>query len=512
MNLTSDPWIPVLWTSGRTSAVSLTQIFEECPKISDLSVPTHERISLMRLLVCLTQASLGAPLTSDDWDGWGENLESAVPSYLLEHKKHFELLGDGPRFLQSPVKGDKTYPTAQIVFHFATGSTPTLLDHEGEADRDLSPAFIARALLVYQNHFFRDSMGQAKAFKGKKGITGTAIEALHSFLIGQSLRKTILLNCLDEETLQPGHLGKPVWEGGGKTDYLARLVPTPCKLWLADDGKRIMIVPGVQYDAFETSDIREPSTTIIIGKRKGIEPKILRASIGRGIWRDLHCLAVLRKGEMNAPKTFISHLDERDEGRVTFWSGELIKAQKAKILDAVESEFTVPFQLFSPTGQARYQAGVNFSEILSKRLYGAVQTYFDVLDQPPPKRCDWSNPKRQDKIQSAQLGGYGVKAAPTDAAQRHYWNALDQRSSILLDLLEGIGTDTDPMGNLDFGKSDENKNADPWTKAVRTAARAAYEHVCPRQTPRQLQAYAAGLRVLHPIPKKAKSSKNPPTS
>jgi len=480
MNLISEPWIPVLWASGRTSAVSLTQIFEECSKISDLSVPTHERISLMRLLICLIQASLGAPPTSDDWDGWGENLESAVPSYLLKHQKHFELLGDGPRFLQSSVKGDKSYPTAQIVFHFATGNTPTLLDHQGDSDRDLSPAFITRALLVYQNHFVGGSL--ASKVKGN----GPALKALHSFLIGQSLRETILLNCLDEETLQPGHLGKPVWEGGGKTDYLARLVPTPCKLWLADDGKRIRIDQGIQYDDFEASGIREPSTTIIIGKRKGIETKILlRASIGRGIWRDLHCLAVLRKGEMNAPPTFISHLDERDEGRVTFWSGELIKAKDAKILDAVESEFTVPFQLFNSTGQARYQAGVAFSEEISKRIYGAVKKYFSTLKQD---------------------------SAPTDAAQRHYWNSLDQRSGILLDLLEGIGTDTDLMGGLDFGKSDENKNTDPWTKAVRTAARAAYEHVCPRQTPRQLQAYAAGLRVLHPVPKKAKSSKNPPTS
>lgn len=240
MNLISDPWIPVRWTNAPTSAVSLTQLFEHCSKISDLSLPPHERVSLMRLLICLTQATLGAPPNSEDWDGWGATLESAVPSYLLKHKEHFELLGDGPRFLQSPVEVKKTDPTAQIVFHFATGNTPTLLDHQGDSERELSPAFIARALLVYQNHFVGGSL--ASKVKGN----GPALKALHSFLIGKSLRETILFNCIDEETLYPSQLGKPVWEGGSKTDYLARLVPTPCKLWLTDEGKRICIGQGIE--------------------------------------------------------------------------------------------------------------------------------------------------------------------------------------------------------------------------------------------------------------------------
>ena len=89
MNLISDPWIPVRWTNGPPDTVSLTRLFEQCSEISDLSVPTHERISIMRLLICLTQASLPPPPSSDDWDDWGETLESAVPSYLLKHKEHF---------------------------------------------------------------------------------------------------------------------------------------------------------------------------------------------------------------------------------------------------------------------------------------------------------------------------------------------------------------------------------------------------------------------------------------
>jgi len=473
-NLTTDPWIPVRWLDGRSTSVSLNELFAEASQIADLAVPPHERISILRLLVCITQAAHGAPKTSYDWDGWDIGLESSVAAYLAKWKDHFHLMGEGTRFLQSPIKDDKDYPVAQMVFHFATGNTPTLLDHSGDDDRKLPPAFIARALLVYQNHFVGGSL--AAKVKGN----GPSLKALHSLLIGANLRETVILNCIDKETLHPGNLGKPVWEGGGKSDYLARLAPSPCKLWLVKDGNRICIDQGMVYGEYETAAIREASSTIIIGKRGGVETKVLlRASPGKGIWRDLHCITVIQKGELHAPLTFRSHIQAQDDGLVSFWSGELIKAKDAKILDAVESTFTVPFQLFTPSGQARYQAGVKFSEEISNRIYGAVKTYFATLKQ---------------------------ESGPTESAKRQFWNTLDQQSSILLSLLRNLGTADDPMGSANFGEA-----RDPWTVAVRAAADAAYEHTCPRGNSRQYEAYAAGLRVLRPLPKKPKTTARKPT-
>jgi CRISPR system Cascade subunit CasA len=468
-NLTSDPWIPVRWLSGHASSVSLNELFAKGSEIADLAVPPHERIAILRLLVCIAQAAHGAPETSADWKGWDTGLESSVAGYLAKWKDHFHLMGEGMRFLQSPIEDDRDYPTAQIVFHFATGNTPTLLDHAGDDERSLAPAFIARALLVYQNHFVGGSL--ASKVKGN----GPALKALHSLLIGGNLSATIILNCIDQETLQPGILGKPVWEGGGKSDYLARLAPCPCRLWLVKDGNRICIDQGTIYDEYETSAVRETSSTIITGKRAGIETKVLlRASPGKGIWRDLHCITVIQRGELHAPLTFRSHIEAQDDDLVSFWSGELIKAKDAKILDAVESVFTVPFQLFTPAGQARYQAGVKFSEEMSNRIYGAVKTYFATLKQ---------------------------ESGPTESAKRHFWNTLDQQADILLTLLNGIGTPDDPMRSANFGEA-----RDPWTVAVRAAADTAYEQTCPRGNPRQYEAYAAGLRVLRPLPKKSKST------
>jgi hypothetical protein len=97
-----------------------------------------------------------------------------------------------------------------------------------------------------------------------------------------------------------------------------------------------------------------------------------------------------------------------------------------------------------------------------------------------------------------------MESGPTESAKRHFWNTLDQRSSILLSLLKNLGTAEDPMGAAEFGKGN-----DPWTLTVRAAATAAYEATCPRQNPRRYQAYAAGLRVLWPTAKKSTAKKTP---
>lgn len=467
-NLTTDPWIPVRMIDGESETLGLLDLFRCSASISDLAVPTHERISLMRLLVCITQAALGAPDEPDTWDDWGDDLEEKATAYLKQWQPHFELLGDGLRFLQSRFKDTKDYPTAQIIYQFSTGNTPTLLDHTGDDSREFAPAFLARAILAYQNHFVGGSL--ASKVKGN----GPALKSIHAFLIGRNLRETILLNCIDLDTLHPMSLGRPIWENPGETNFLARQCPTPCKLWFVDDGRRIRIEQGNIYQEFEESGIREPSATIVTGKRNGAEASVLlRASVSRSIWRDLHCFTVISKDERKAPLSFLSHFSEKHGPQVTFWSGELIKAKDAKILDAVESTFTVPWQLFEMAGRIRYQNGVAFAEQMESRLKAAVFIYGKSLKHEKP---------------------------PTELARRHYWNTLDHHSGILLELTEGIGTTDDPMGSFTFGQSN-----DAWTLATRNAARAAYEATCLRTTPRQLQAYAAGLKQFAPKSKKTAS-------
>jgi CRISPR system Cascade subunit CasA len=58
MNLSTDAWIPIVWIEGKSGIVSLREAFERGHRIQDLAVRPHERIALMRLLICIAQAAL----------------------------------------------------------------------------------------------------------------------------------------------------------------------------------------------------------------------------------------------------------------------------------------------------------------------------------------------------------------------------------------------------------------------------------------------------------------------
>lgn len=472
-NLITHPWIPVRWLAGHHSLVGLDELFRRAAEIADLDAVPHERISLIRLLVCITQAALGAPADMFGWDEFGGDLEQAVPAYLArsEISPHFNLFGDGPRFLQcKAAAGDKSYPACQVSFTMAAGTSLTLLDHYGESPRIMDPAFLARLLLCYQNFFVGGSM--AEKVKGN----GPSLKMLHTFLIGENLKWTTLANCIDAELAH--NFGKPYWELGTpdqiKGDsaklvtesYLGRLVPLSCQLDVTGNlksGFAVHISDGLSYLPYPP--FREASATLISWKQ---EFRLLRADIGRGIWRDLHCLAVLRRLDdsqaQTAPAILQSHIKEHEQGAVNLWVGELIKGEKATIIDGIEDRFTVPYRLFTEIGQTIYSLGV---------LHASISA--------DSKGCSL---KEAVKAYSKSMRN---NSAPVEAALRHYWNALDFQRQILLDLVN----DDAPIRGKNFGESD-----DPWSLAVRTAVRAAYDRACPRLTPRQLKGYAAGLRLL----------------
>jgi hypothetical protein len=363
----------------------------------------------------------------------------------------------------------------------AAGNSPTLLDHYGEAPRFLDPAFLARLLLCYQNFFVGGSM--AKKVKGN----GPSLKMLHTFLIGENFKRTILANCMDAE-LAP-NFGKPYWELGtpdqikgaaakvATESYLGRLVPLSCRLDVAgnpQEGYAIYIDNGLDYPAYPAT--LESSATVIPWKE---EFRLLRADTNRSIWRDLHCLAVLRRSDsqaQSAPKILQSHIIEHEAEDVELWVGELIKAKDAKILDGIEDRFIVPHRLFCEIGQIIYSTGVQHADTQSTGIYSAVKAYAESM-----------------------MNG----SAPVDLAQRHFWNSLDLQRQTLLDLVK----DDAAIRGKNFGESD-----DPWSLAVRKAAHAAYNHACPRSTPRQIEAYALGLRRLRPKSTKPKTLKTTPAT
>jgi hypothetical protein len=81
-----------------------------------------------------------------------------------------------------------------------------------------------------------------------------------------------------------------------------------------------------------------------------------------------------------------------------------------------------------------------------------------------------------------------------DRARQHFWTRIEQSLGALFTVAREL---TPP----------EQLATSPWGRAVRAAAVEAYERSCPRRTPRQIQAYALGLRHLFASAKPSKLAK-----
>lgn len=471
-NLVENPWIPVrLAEGGRHRLVGLEELFRTAASIQDLDCAPHERIALLRLLVCITHAALGAPESPEEWGDFGADLAEKVPAYLQrpEIKPHFNLLGDGPRFLQVGISTAKeAVDITKLVFHLATGNNPTHFDHEGGSPgRSLSPAQAAMAILTFQNYYPPYGAGH----KGK----GPCVDRnmIHTLLHGERLAETILQNCLTRDLISEHFpdFGKPIWEiADGEdfektatTSYLGRLLPRHRTILLNDSLTGFHIdQKGMEYPNFEES--REPTSTLKVFKKKdALERSLLDCKLDRAMWRDLHAFLVIkhaRAEEVSAPLNLLVQC-RRAGNEFTIWTGGLVTDGKAKIFDALESSFTIPTIMLHEGGRALYQGGVEFAETQSWRLKEAVTAFAKAMKS---------------------------ESAPVAKAQQRFWHTLDRESPLLLKL----AADTPAMGYAERGH--------PWGDLVRAAAREAYEATCPRQTPRQIQAFAAGLKKLS-VPK-----------
>lgn len=481
-NLVSSPWLPVRDLQGRAHLVSLEGLFQAPTAWADLDVWPHERVAVMRLLVCIAQAAMGAPEDAEGWDGFGTDLSSQALAYLARWRSAFDLFGNERRFLQrQPAAECEPTLASKLIPHLATGNNPTSNDHAGGTVRAFSPADLALGLLAFQSFYPLYGAG----YKGRGPCADGNM--LHTLLRGENLAATILRNALDARTITDamGGMGRPIWEqwpssprdtaavDNARKSYLGRLVPLHRTVWICDNRAEILVgKDGWEYPTFE--EYQEPTATVV-ATAKG-ERRLLFAAPGRAVWRDLHALTVMKvSGDDSAAAPWVlrSHQDPMSPRPVDIWTGTLVTDGKAKILDTVESVFHLEARLFTDIGRGIYEQGVAYAMRRFAHLRDAVRTYGKVLSQEDP---------------------------PVPAAERHYWHTLDSGSNVLLNVAADSAMDT-----VSFGGT----SPDPWTRKVRQAVRDAYEAACPRETPRQILAFAEGLLTLSPKPKAAKRTRSP---
>ena len=512
MNLTIEPWIPVVWTDGRSGMVSLRAVFEHGHEIQDLAVRPHERIALMRLLICVAQAALDGPADSDDWETCKPCIAPAALDYLRRWQHAFELFGNGQRFLQvAKLKksahesdnsdDDEASSTSKLDLSFASGNNSTLFDNAGGSERVFLQAELALVLLTFQCFSPGGRIGVALWGGQETSGKGSSDHApclaggmLHALLRGESMFETLHRNLTSKRQVEQffgnDSWGKPVWEWmpTGPTDvaavrnanrsYLGRLVPLARSIRLADGCKSLILANGLEYAPYSESGWREPTATIVTRKVKGQPTRVvLAASIERAVWRELHALTVKAVSQdTNGGPAALQNISAQTA--FDLWVGGLV-ANKAKLVDTTESAFHVPAGMMKEQSQMVYEKGVRLAETAAIRVARAVTVYHkglgDNLDRPEMRN-------RRQQIQNS--------------ATAQFWTDVESAVSGLLE----VAANPEILGlKSEWGQT-------PWGQSILRAGFAAYEHACPHEIPRQIRAYALGLNALFAAP--AEQSEN----
>lgn len=503
MNLTIDPWIPVVWEDGKPDKVTLLDVFRQGDRIRDLAVRPHERIALMRLLICVAQAALDGPKGRDDWKTSRTRLPAAAADYLAKWKHAFELFGNGPRFLQVPnVAPTKTGPDAEpplaskMDSALATGNVSTLFDNAGGSVRAFTPPQLALLLLTFQcfapGGLLSECLWKTSRTKKAGNVAAPCLAGrmVHTFLTDRnSLLNSIRLNLLNREQLNGVQAwGAPVWErmpqglededaiANATRSYVGRLVPVSRAVRIADDGISMIWGCALDYPGF-TDGWRDPMGTIYIRKfPKGEMERVqLAGDIRRALWRELHAVAVVRRADDNLLGGPFALRNMSEECSVDVIVGAMVHAPRktTTILDTIESVLHIPAAMFADSGVRLYGAGVDFAESWSKRLNRAISACHREL---------------HDELDKSEFRDRGNLVKQKAAS--HYWTAIEQLVPTLLSVVEN------PAPLRPEGATHDNWAATEWGRALANAARQAYELACPHETPRQLKAYSLGLSLL----------------
>ncbi len=290
MNLTTEAWIPAVWRDGTPGRVNLREVFERGHDLRDLAVRPHERIALMRLLICVVQAALDGPADMDDWESCLPRIAPVALHYLERWQRAFELFGNGQRFLQvanlkkpeskkksanEPNGDDDGTPTSKLDLTLATGHNTTLFDNAGGSGRAFTPGDLALMVLTYQCFSPSGKIGVALWNDTPTAGGGSSDHApcvaggmLHALVRGDSLLDSVHRNLMSKNQAKKffgkNFWGRPVWEmmperpddapaeRNASRSYLGRLVPLTRTIWLADDG---------QSSSEEYSFLRTSATT-----------------------------------------------------------------------------------------------------------------------------------------------------------------------------------------------------------------------------------------------------------
>ncbi len=484
-NLIEEPWIPVA-DIGR---VSLEQVFSNLT-YRRLGGNSLQKIALLKFLLAIAQAA-ATPADDDEWEQLTPQiLAEQCLGYLKQWHDRFFLYGGKP-FLQLPqIVNAREQSEGALIPEIATGNTTVLFNSQIEqrlddADRVLLLLVLMGAALggkktdnsvVLTRKYQGKTKENGKPTTGKPGPAVAHMGLMHSFILGNSLIETILLNLLTTEKIQDtgmfsSGLGKAPWEKMPegedcpvakllKQTLIGRLIPM-CRFCLYTPNG-IRYSEGISHMNY-LDGIYDPSIAIDMSGKKN---KVLWVDPEKRPWRQLPALLGFIKqggGNFDCLQLRIS-LPRASIITKNFavWSAGLRVSSNAGEQyvsgndDFVESEVGLSGKLINSIWFNHLEIEMSALEKNASVLYGCIFRYFEVKVKKP-----------------GQLSlGQGFAAQATNL----FWQLIEAHFQKLID----------SCGNGPGSADRRYLLRQMFSNHIYKI----YDHFCPRDTARQMEKWA----------------------
>lgn len=497
-NLVDEPWIPVV---GKGLS-SLREIFSE-PDIRALSGNPIQKIALTKLLLAISQAAC-TPKDTDDLNKLDvEIFRNTCIAYLEQWYDRFWLYGKRP-FLQMPAllnlidyrKSQELKSSGSPLNRKKTESNATpksigwgfypdmpaenntiLTQHQTikikeDADKALfivglmNFAFAGKRVEKNLPPLSPDFTGKSNSAKPAPSI-GNYVGYLHSFLSGPTIIDTLILNLLSQEQILANPfwkfgLGKPPWEQMPQGEsckvanllrqsYMSTLISVSRFVLLYGSG--IYYVEGIQYPSHKDGWI-EPSMCVNL---RETPPKVIWVDPNKRPWRELpSMLAFLNANSSNGYEClFIKYGFEKAKKayrQVGIWAGGLRVSTNSgdqsvkQDNDFVESLFVFDSDTIDEKWYEQFQIEMVQIEQVDKLLYTATKGYFDKQN----------------------MDGSALASQVSSL----FWQMCERRFQDLVNACE------------------ETNDLPAIRKSIASIALKAFDTYCPKETVRQIDAWA----------------------
>lgn len=510
-NLIDEPWIPVA-DHGR---VSLRQIFSQ-PEYRSLGGNPVQKIALLKLLLAIAQ-SAATPDNEAEWKILGvQGLAERCLAYLDQWHDRFYLYGEQP-FLQVPrvtalidsrtalrvsnatsASKKKDAEESGLPRGFGAGFYPdmpssnnTVLSHS-LIEHELSNVEKAVFLVTIMNFAFGGKRVEADMISLGGRVLGNRYSApagpsmggwtgyLHSFILTKSVLSDIWVNLLSKSDIEslkvwPRNVGKALWEEMPtsesdqrskeyKESYLSTLIALSRFSQLSDDG--IYYTDGLSYPSVKDGWY-EPN---IIVDRSGSDIKTKYVNPERRPWRELDgLLAFVGSDSVQGYECYaLKKGVERARGRLSefsVWAGGLKVSVNSGDQSVKQSDDFVESQIWLNSDEigciwfTQLKLEMDALDALANVLWKKVLAYFKEL------KAD--NGKKIENTHAGKMASQSVNL---------FWQLCERDFQALVDNCDQTDSATTQRQALRRRFSDYVQQS--------------YDQFCPRETARQLDAWA----------------------